>query len=150
MEVAASVIAVLQLAGEVVSYISAAKGASKEWKRLAYEVLGCELILEKIEDDAHNEEKTGSEWTDGIRALQGVGGPLDRLRTALSFVKEKIEPKRGLRKAVDTLRWPFDSKEVDKIIAAIEREKALLNLVLTNNLRYGCISIYAFSQGKRH
>ncbi|KAB5542460.1 hypothetical protein GE09DRAFT_1225395 [Coniochaeta sp. 2T2.1] len=135
MEVAASVIAVLQLAAEVVSYISAAKGASKEWKRLAYELLGCELILQKIEEDALGKATSDSEWEDGLRALRGIGGPLGRLRTALSFVKEKIEPKRGLRKAVDTLRGPFESKEVDKIIAVVEREKALLNLALTSDAR---------------
>ncbi|KAB5536197.1 hypothetical protein GE09DRAFT_343208 [Coniochaeta sp. 2T2.1] len=135
MEVAASIIAVLQLAAEVVSYISAAKGASKEWKRLAYEVLGCELILEKIEEDARSKATTDPEWEDGLRVLQGIGGPLGRLRTALSFVKEKIEPKRGLRKAVDTLKWPFESKEVDKIIAVVEREKVLLNLALTSDSR---------------
>ncbi|OIW26615.1 hypothetical protein CONLIGDRAFT_655978 [Coniochaeta ligniaria NRRL 30616] len=133
--------AVLQLTADVVSYISSAKGASKEWKRLRYEILGCELILEKIEDDLEpdgagsNEGKDDSEWREGVDALEGIGGPLGRLWTTLSFVKDKIEPKRGLRKALSTLKWPFDAKEVDKIIAAIEREKALLNLALTSDSR---------------
>jgi hypothetical protein len=142
LSAAASVIAVLQLAGEVVGYISAAKGASKEWKRLSYEVLGCELILEKIQEDLEPDaggsvegKEANPEWREGVKALQGIGGPLGRLWTALSFVKDKIEPKRGVRKAVATLRWPFDSKEVEKIVTAIEREKALLNLALTSDAR---------------
>lgn len=136
LSAAASVIAVLQLAADVVGYISAAKGASKEWRRLSYEILGCELVLEKIGEDLQLEPgNDDSDCTERLKALEGIGGPLGRLWTTLSFVKDKIEPQRGIRRAVSTLKWPFDAKEVGRIIAAVEREKALLNLALTSDSR---------------
>jgi uncharacterized phage infection (PIP) family protein YhgE len=61
--------------------------------------------------------------------------PPGRLRVALSIVKTKLEPKKSLKKAFMTLKWPFDEKEVQKIISAIKREKTLSNLALTNNCR---------------
>lgn len=46
LSVGASIIAVLQLSPEVVSYISTVKGAPAEWKRLKREIQGLENIFE--------------------------------------------------------------------------------------------------------
>jgi hypothetical protein len=135
LSAAASIIAVLQLSSEVADYISTVKGATKEWKRLRYEILGCEVILQQIEDDRAHVD-ADQDWSDKIKALEAPDGPLARLSKALGFVKEKIEPGSGLRKALSAVKWPFTAKEVEKMIATIEREKSLLNLALTSNCRY--------------
>jgi Cdc6-like AAA superfamily ATPase len=53
----------------------------------------------------------------------------------LSIAKTKLKPKEGMKKALASLKWPFDEKEMDKTFAAIEGEKSLLELALTNNSR---------------
>ncbi|KAF2181001.1 hypothetical protein K469DRAFT_692519 [Zopfia rhizophila CBS 207.26] len=70
-----------------------------------------------------------------IKALEAPGAPLYWLGIALSVVIAKLKPKKGLKKALLALKWPFDEKEVGKIISTIEREKTLLALALTNDCR---------------
>jgi hypothetical protein len=57
----ASVIAVIQLSSEVVSYVSGAAGATNERIRLRNEVLGCESILQQLTDEVNNTEE-GKKW----------------------------------------------------------------------------------------
>ena len=50
---------------------------------------------------------------------------------------ERLRQGGGVRvwKALAALKWPFQEKEVNKIIAAIERENNLLGLALSYNWR---------------
>jgi hypothetical protein len=130
----ASIIAIIQLASAVAEYINGVRGATKERKRLREEVRACEFILQQLKDDADDSEE-GEAWSETIKALEGTDAPLGRLWVALNVVKTKLEPKRGLEKALMSLKWPFNEKEIEKIILAIEREKALLQLALTNDCR---------------
>jgi hypothetical protein len=68
----------------------------------------------------------GKAWSETIKALEGTDAPLGRLWVALNVVKAKLEPQTGLGKALTSLKWPFNEKEVEKIISAIERENPLL------------------------
>jgi hypothetical protein len=85
----ASVIAVIQLSSEVVKYVSAAGGATKERKRLREEVRACEYILQQLKDEADDSEE-GKAWSETIKALEAPGAPLGRLCVALSVVKAKL------------------------------------------------------------
>jgi hypothetical protein len=118
-----------------VTYVSGATGATKERMRLHDEVLACELVLQQLKDEVHDTEE-GKKWCEMIKALEASDAPLGRLWAALGVIRVKLEPKKGLKKALSTLKWPFDEKEVEKIISIIEREKTLLELALTNSCRY--------------
>jgi hypothetical protein len=134
LSTSASIIALIQLSSDVVSYISKAAGATKERMRLRDEMLGCESILQQLKDgvDCADENDT---WAETIKTLEAADGPMSRLWAALSVVKLKLEPKEGRRKILSILKWPFEEADVDRIIAAIEREKSLLGLALANNSR---------------
>jgi predicted nuclease with TOPRIM domain len=134
LSITASIIAIIQISSDIVSYVNGATGATKERKRLRDEVRACEFILQRLNDEASDVEE-GNTWSETIKALEGPDAPLGRLRDALNIVKAKLEPKKGLKNAFSTLKWPFDEKEVEKVISAIEREKNLLNLALANNCR---------------
>lgn len=136
LSITASIITVIQLSSEVVIYISGVSGATKERKRLRDEIRACESILVHLQDDVEGSDEENT-WLETIKALEGPNAPLGRLQDAFSIVKAKLEPKNGLEKAFTSLIWPFKEKEVDRIIATIEREKTLLNLAAsTNNHRY--------------
>jgi hypothetical protein len=134
LSITASIIAIIQISSDIVSYVNGATGATKERKRLRDEVRACEFILQRLNDEASDVEE-GNTWSETIKALEGPGAPLGRLRDALGIVRAKLEPKKGLKNTFSTLKWPFDEKEVEKVISAIEREKNLLNLALANNCR---------------
>lgn len=131
----ASIIAIIQLSSVVVEYINGARGATKERKRLRDGVRACEFLLQQLKDNADDTEE-GKAWYETIKALEGNDAPLGRLWVALNVVKAKLEPRTGPEKTLTSLKWPFNEKEVEKIISAIEREKVLLQLALTNDCRY--------------
>jgi hypothetical protein len=130
----ASVIAVLQLSSEVIKYINSATGATKERKRLREELRACETILQQLKDEADDSEE-GKAWSETIKVLEAPGAPLGRLWVSLRKIKDKLQPKEGLRKALACLEWPFNEKEIKEIYMTIEREKSLLDLALANNSR---------------
>src|SRR5262245_16833216 len=109
----ASVITILQLSSDVVKYIIGATGATKERRRLREEILACESILIQLYDHADTDDANrGTMWWEKIEALEGPDTPLHRLKIALEAVRVKLEPKKGLDKALSALKWPFDEKEV--------------------------------------
>jgi hypothetical protein len=91
----------------------------------------CSNILQQLKDESDDSEE-GKAWSQTIKTLEGPGAPLRRLHMALDVVRIKLQPKNGFVKA---LKWPFQEKELQKIIQTIEREKSLLSLALENNSR---------------
>jgi len=131
---AASIISVIQLSSEVIKIISAATGATKERKHLREEVRACAYTLERLKDEVDDAEE-GEAWSETIKALEAPEAPLGRLWTILGVIKTKTQSEKGIKKIWTSLKWPFEGKEVEKIMAAIEREKVLLGLALTNDCR---------------
>jgi hypothetical protein len=131
----ASIIAIIQLSSQIIKYINGVTGATKERKRLRESLRGCEFILQQLKDDADDTEE-GKLWSETIKALEGPNAPLGRIWIAFAVIKTKLEPQRGLEKAVTSLKWPYNEKEVEKMISIIEHEKTLLQLALTNDCRY--------------
>ncbi|CAK7216079.1 hypothetical protein SEUCBS140593_002749 [Sporothrix eucalyptigena] len=132
LSVSASIIAVLQLSSEVVKYISAAAGATEERRRLREAVRACENILQKLKDESDDSEE-GKAWSETIKALEAPDAPLGRLSVVLRKVDAKLQPKKGIMKALAVLKWPFNEREITEIFATIEREKSLLELALTKD-----------------
>lgn len=135
LSITAGAIAIIQLCAQVVEFISAAAGATDARKRLGDEVRSCEFILQQLKDEVSDSNNAES-WAETLRALDAQDGPLGRLWAALSALKVCLEPKKGFQKALQAIKWPFDEKEVARIISAMEREKLTLEIALTNNCRY--------------
>ncbi|KAI0138761.1 hypothetical protein BJ166DRAFT_175404 [Pestalotiopsis sp. NC0098] len=112
---AASIIAVLEVSGKVLSHIRSAKGATKDRKRLRDEVQACDDILQQLQDNADDPGEDMA-WSEKITALEKPGAPLDRLHVTLTLINDKLEDssKTGSRfsEVVASLKWPFDEKEV--------------------------------------
>ncbi|KAI1076251.1 hypothetical protein F5B20DRAFT_557241 [Whalleya microplaca] len=124
-----SIIAVIQLTSEVIYYMNSAAGANQERHRLQSEIQACSYTLQLIRDGS--DETTGdTTWSDIIKTLEEPGAPLGRLWMTLDTVKTKLQPSTGLKKVVSTIKWPFQEKQIERTIDAIEREKSLLGLAL--------------------
>jgi hypothetical protein len=134
LSVSASVIAILDLSAEIIKYINDASGAPKERKRLRDEVRACEALLQDLKDEAGDSE-TKIAWKDTITALEAPGAPLGRLGATLGILKAELRPREKLRSTLKSLKWPLEAAKVDKFVNAMEREKSLLALALTNNCR---------------
>jgi len=128
------IIAILQLSTEVVKYIIGVAGSTKDRRRLRSEIIACEAILMRLQDLSDDAREESKSW-ENMKAIEGKDSPLYRLGLILDATKTKLEPKQGLSKALAPLKWPFEEKEVEKLIAAVQREKALLQLAITNECR---------------
>ena len=136
LSITAGIIAIIQLSSDVVDYLSDAAGATSERMHLCDEILECEFILKRLKVKVDNSDKQKS-WSNTVNALnEGPSAPLNRLLVALSTVKVKVEPKKGVKRVLAPLKWHFDKKEVEEAISTIERLKRLLNLALTNDCGY--------------
>jgi hypothetical protein len=125
----ASVIAVLQLSGKVVDYVGKVKDASEDRKRLRDEIRACKRILQEIKDDADDSQESDG-WVDTIKTLERPDGPLPRLQSALIQVETRLRKGDTFR---GSLKWPFQERDVIKIIDTIDREKSLLSLALSRD-----------------
>ncbi|KAF5616930.1 ankyrin protein [Fusarium sp. NRRL 25303] len=125
----ASIIAILQLSTAATHYLVSVKGATKQQRRLHEEIRGCEDTLLQLKDILENEPPDPTR-APRISLLEGPHSPFKRLETLFESIKVKLDATKGLTKVFSSLAWPFNDKEVTELIAAIQREKGLLHLVL--------------------
>jgi hypothetical protein len=133
---AASVIAVLQISGQVFSlcreYYMAVKDARKDIQRLRDEVTSLEVVLTNVWELA---EDPGSGKVSALGLLSQQDGPMQQCKKYLKELVEKLEHNQGdgnmKRSGVRALKWPFSSKECEKILTTLGRHRAIFNLALT-------------------
>ena len=132
--VAASIIAIIQLTGTVVQYISDVKDASKDGDRLLTELRTISVFLPILKDAADRaQSEPGGQWMTTIRSLGVPNGPLSQFKLALETLARQLEPVVGWRKRARALVWPFKEKEVKDILGTIERQKSLFLLAVQND-----------------
>lgn len=132
---AASVIAVAQIAWQVLdqcqTYYKEVKGARKDILHLQNEVALLGDILETLSDD------TDPANPSSMALLIKEDGPLQQCREALQDLNSKLKPGEGENKmrqfGVRALKWPFSSKDVEKLLKVIIRHKDTFNLALTGD-----------------
>ncbi|KAF4955667.1 hypothetical protein FGADI_4360 [Fusarium gaditjirri] len=134
LSASASVIAILQLSTEVAHYVVSARGATKQQRRLHEEIRDCEDMLLRLKDILENELPDPNR-APRILLLEGPHSPFKRLETLFQSISVRLAPKKGLTKVLSFLTWPFNEKDVSELIAAIQREKGLLQLALESDSR---------------
>ncbi|KAF5251438.1 hypothetical protein FANTH_3460 [Fusarium anthophilum] len=148
LSAAASIIAVVQLTTEVTKYIIGVAGASKDRQRLLDEILACEALLMRLRDYSRGTDgpeiqdwdadqtmtRSAQTWSVKVKALESDDAPLYRLYNILDAVKTKLQPgdRSGIQKLKAAFKWPFDEKEVAKLVDAFQRERSLLHFAMTH------------------
>ncbi|CAI7635358.1 unnamed protein product [Penicillium manginii] len=129
---AASVIAVIQLAGSIVAtcggYIKGVKDAREDIIRLQHEVVSLKCILEKLADLLHG--SNGFKLSTSRSLVEGI----NRCLEALKDLEDKIDPGKGRklmrRLGRRALKWPIKRAEVERVVTDLERFKGLFTLSL--------------------
>ncbi|RYP23466.1 hypothetical protein DL767_008823 [Monosporascus sp. MG133] len=133
---AASVIAVIQLSAKVASlcaqYCSAVKNAKPDIERLQGELGYLKTTLEGarqlLESPSGERLRTSQHLRDN---LGGCSTRLIELETKLEKTLNPGRPRRAMRRfRLHTLKWPFESKDIDGIIETLERYRATLSAAL--------------------
>ena len=123
---AASVIAVLQIAGSVITYLKDVKDAPKECKKCMVEISNANTLLLQL--DLHMNESNS--WNAMVQSLTVKNGALDQYKAALQDLVVKVESKSKARNVMNSLKWTFVKEEVTNILTRMERLKNLVNIAL--------------------
>lgn len=129
---AASVIAVVDISAKIASlcyeYSVAVKDAKDDIERVRRKVSDITHILEKIKQLLDSQDKTR------LSTTQGLSSSLEQCQVELENLKVKLEPgkarKTMSRLGLRALKWPFTSKQVDKIVLNLQGHEQTFSLAL--------------------
>jgi hypothetical protein len=136
LSAAAGVIAVVQISGQVFllcqTYYLEVKEARTDIQRLRDEVTSLQDVLTNVADLA---EDPSSAKLSILSLLNQQDGPVQQCQRDLLELVAKLEPGQGKNKmkqfGLRALKWPFSSKDVEKLLTTIGRYKVTFNLALT-------------------
>ena len=129
VSLAATVTQLIDATCKVIGYLNDVKNAPKERGQLAREVSNLLPLFTDLRcriDDSNSEDP----WFNGLKSLGGKGGPLEAFKEAMEKIATKLGPKSGIRRVTEALSWTLEKKEVDALLAKIERLKSLVGLAL--------------------
>ncbi|KAJ3568906.1 hypothetical protein NPX13_g6262 [Xylaria arbuscula] len=121
--VAASALAVAELSAKIISqclqYSRAVKHAKKDVERVTEQVTTWNTVAKKLQDLLDGPHRTRLEASEEVR------GALKDCRRQLGSLLDRLTPGKGrqamTRFSIRALKWPFDSKEVEKILQDLSR-----------------------------
>ena len=126
---AASIIAVVQVAASVITYLIDVKNAPKDCKKCVVEISNSNTLLLNL-DLRLNESNSEDPWYVEVHALAIKDGPLDQYNQALQHLLTKVKPKNKVQKLANVLTWKFIKDEVAGVLARMERLKSLVSIAL--------------------
>jgi hypothetical protein len=129
LSAAANVIAVVDISAKIASlcfqYSVAVKNAKEDIGRLQRKVNDIKDVLGEVQQLLGGRDKT---------RLSATNKLLDSLKECflqLEELKTQLETRKAMsRFGVRALKWPFTSKEVEKIVASLERYEQTFSLAL--------------------
>jgi len=130
---AASVIAVVQLSGQILSlcqkYYGEVKDAKTEIENLRNEIAAVQAVLERAQELAGGTDKL----TVSKALIEDIRAELERLVKLLDPGKRKKAMRTvGLR----ALKWPFTKADIEKTLRLLERHKTTLITALDTDQMY--------------
>ena len=123
----ASIAAVLSLVKDVVEYLDDVRNATKDQQKLRSEASNTQHLLIDLVTRIAN-SNTQDPWFIGVRSLIEKGGLLDQLQVELQSLRKKSGANAGEKGTLKDLGrrvvWTLTKKDIDGLLAAIERLKS--------------------------
>ena len=134
VSVTASVIAIIQISGSIVSicydYRNSVREAVKEATRITEEVKGLQDILDRLLKLAELDIAQGSPRLQVLEQLAQPGGILPRCQEHLISLRFKLGPEKKSKSVWSALKWPLTEKDLQKALNNISTAKATISLAL--------------------
>ena len=109
LSVSASIIALLQLSGTIIKYLSDVRDAPTRFQQLRREISSLLPILIAIQEQADSTPQDNLS-SSSLQSLKVPNGPFDLLHTALNQIESKLAPVEGWRKLGKKIKWPFQKE----------------------------------------
>jgi len=133
LSIAASVIAVMEVADKVIHAIEhcirAIKDAPRDMRIILAETVSLKAIIETI---VSTELNTNS-LMDASSLLRSENGPVEECRRCLSTLERLLPTDFTRRLSLEMLSWPLKESKVRRILAEISRHKSTLLLALASD-----------------
>jgi hypothetical protein len=128
LSVAASIIAVVQIAGQVTTYLGDVKDAPRECEKCMIELSNSNILLLQLK--ARLGESSQGPWFAKVQALNLKDGPLDQYKRSLEDLLKKVKAPNKMQKLMKTLLWSWIKEEVTSLLTEMERLKTLVSIAL--------------------
>jgi hypothetical protein len=148
LSIAASLIAVLQISGTVISalyeYRKGVKDASKDAVDIIEELNSLRRVLESLLIATEKEESRveGVSRLSTFRQLAEPNGELERCKTDLMALNAKLQPETGWGGLRRALKWPLKKSEVQSTLNSLHRAKGTLHLALSTDQTVATLEIH--------
>lgn len=143
--------AVVQLSSTIAGFIKTAKDAKSDRLKLLCEINAtsslCQTLADSIELDAFTDSKQRSRT---LQTLYAPGGPVEQFRTTLTFLEAKLAAGKGRSNFLQSFKWPFSKGDLTEIMVALERQKGLFTLALSNDSLRVTLAIHEDVRGLAH
>ena len=134
LSITASIIAVIQLTGSVVSavynYRKDVKSAPEDAAIIVQDLIGFSQILEKLLHIIEQEKSTKQTRLASLKDLVQPGGPLESCQKTLEHLNAKLQPENGWRAIKQSLIWPLKKDYIKKTLDEIATAKATIGVAL--------------------
>lgn len=123
LAVTASIVAILQLSGTVVNLLATAYAATEDRNEIIAElssITGVLFHLKELVESAQNE----GDWPVRMISLASLPCQIAQFQSVLDGLYLKVKPVAGLRAIGKSLKWPFQKKQFQDILAALGRQKS--------------------------
>ncbi|KAL8870020.1 MAG: hypothetical protein Q9174_003835 [Haloplaca sp. 1 TL-2023] len=129
--VAASATTLLQSTADVLRYLAAVKGASKDRQRLLAELHSMEYLLCTLQERA--DEKAPPSSSSDLLPYGRTKEPLEQLEALIGIMTKKFEIREGRRRFLTVIAWPFKKDEIEGLLAQVARQKSLIDTYLNES-----------------
>ena len=139
LSITTSVTTLAQFVFGILTILQSVKEGHRQRLKLLNEVnaLWKDLINLEVLVDLDGEPKSNRGLA-VLKTLEDPAGVFPQLRTALGDLESRLEPKRGIAKLQQNLKWPFTQSDVDRTVQQIYRYRQQLNDALQQeNLSLG-------------
>ena len=134
LSITASIIAVIQLTGTVVSavynYRKDVKSAPKDAAMIVQDLFGLSQILEKLLHIIEQEKPTKQTRLASLKDLVQSDGPLESCQKTLEHLNAKLQPKNGWRAVKQSLIRPLKKDYIKKTLDEIATAKVTIGFAL--------------------
>ncbi|KFY22155.1 hypothetical protein V493_06811 [Pseudogymnoascus sp. VKM F-4281 (FW-2241)] len=119
----ASIVAILQLSGAVVNVLATAYAGTEDRNEIMAELSSITGVLFHLKDLVERSQSDGS-WPVRMVSLASLPSQIAYFQSVLDGLYLKVKPVAGLRAIDKFLRWPFQKKQSQDILAALGRQKS--------------------------
>ncbi|KAF6828204.1 hypothetical protein CPLU01_08683 [Colletotrichum plurivorum] len=130
---AASIITVVETSWKVIGFLEGVKYGGKSRRALLEEVTLLWLVFRRLKEeiDLPTGKQAHQPWVEPLKVLDGPRGVSAQIREQLSDLEQQLTAPTGrFDEAMSSLRWPFQEKEVTRIVSRLQELKQTTILVI--------------------